>query len=657
MELEQAKKEIEKLSKELKEYSFKYYNSGTSSIRDEEYDQKEQKLKKLEELFPQLKLPDSPTIKINDGLKSDFKKIKHKSPMLSLSNIYSQKELESWYDSIIKKLPSLKPKIYCDLKIDGMAISLLYIEGKLQKAISRGDGETGEDLTKNVNYITSLPKKINYLLPFEIRGEIFFPKDKFEEFNQKQLKNNNKVYKNTRNSTVGIIRMKDTDISDRGLEILIYDMLEGSFSHNHSENMQKLRELGFLVNNQYCCSNDLKEIWSFYQTIEQKRETFPFDIDGVVCKVNQTSFRNILRADFKKPKWAIAYKFKSGQVKSKLLEIKDSVGRTGVITPVAILEAVQLLNTQVQKASLYNYQHINNLDIRIGDIVIIEKGGDIIPKIVGVDISQRKYFKPVIPPTNCPACNQLLKQSVTQVDIYCTNSSCSGIIQGNLEHFISKKGMNIEFLGKSTLKLFIENNLIATIPDIYELYTKKMEVAKLEGFGKKSIKNLFTSINESKKKELNKLIYSLGIPHIGEISAKQIAGLSKNIDGLIHIKREDLEKLENFGEIVIESALDWLSSNKSLLKELKKIGLASKNYQAVNQSLGTVVITGTLTLAREVFLEKLEKVGFKISNLITPKTTILIIGKGYENTTKFKKAQKLSIQILSEEQFQEQFSL
>ena len=656
MNEEIAKTTIYKLSQQLKEASQKYYQSGNSSLEDAEYDALEKQLRELENQYPHLKLPSSPTQKISDGLGTNFQRIQHQSPMLSLKNLYTKEELEKWHQSIQKKTKEKQPRLFCDLKIDGMAISIFYHSGELQQAITRGDGVVGEDLTKNIRLIESIPKTVSYQKDFEIRGEIFFPKDAFKVFNQKRKKENKPTYKNPRNATVGTVRMKDENISDRGLQILIYDILQGAFSENHQENITELSKLGFLTNQDYCLTDSLQKIWEYHQKIFTKRDGFPFGIDGIVCRVNQISQREILGADAKQPRWAVALKFESEQAESKLLKIENSIGRTGIITPVAWVEPVELLGTQVQKASLHNYTQIQKLNICKGDILVLEKGGDIIPKVVRVSQPNKNKIA-FIPPKDCPSCNSPLKKDDTKIDLFCINPNCAAIVLGKLEHFVSRKAMDIEFLGKSTLKRFYQKGWLKEVVDIYTLGEKKAELEKMEGFGEKSIQNLFTSIEQSKNKGLDKFIYALGIQHIGESYAKQLAQVSKTMNGFISLKKSNIEKLENFGEIVMDSVIQWLKENQVLLIKLQQIGLAQAEYQFVEKTLGTVVITGSLSLPRDEWKEKLENKGFKISSSVSTKTNILLVGniQQEKNTSKFKKAKELGIEILDEANFQDKF--
>jgi DNA ligase (NAD+) len=656
LEKEQAKKRIVEVTAILKNASEQYYKHGNSELSDAQYDNLEKELKILEQQFSELKQENSPTENINDGIDQDFKITTHKTSMLSLKNLYSKEELEKWYQNISQKTPT--PKIYCDLKVDGMAISLFYKKGDFATAITRGDGQIGEDLTRNIKQILSLPKKTSYKQDFEIRGEIFFPKTEFDKFNTERLKKNEPAYKNPRNATVGTVRMKNADISDRGLQIFIYDMLSGAFSHQHHQNLLQLKKLGFLSFENYCLSSDLDEIYAFHQKIMEKREHFPFQIDGIVCRVDDNNSRELLGSDSKSPKWAVALKFQSEQAESKLRYVENSVGRSGVITPVAWLEAVELLGTRVQKASLYNYQQIKKLNICDGDTLLIEKGGDIIPKVVAVNFSKRAAnASPILIPEHCPQCGSKLSFSDTKIDLYCNNKSCPAIILGQLAHYVSKKGMDIETLGISTIKKFLEKGWLQQIPDIYFLQSKQEEIANLEGFGEKSLQNLFSNIEQSKAKGLDKLIYAVGIPHIGENFSKQLAAASKNIDGLVNMERKVLEKLENFGEIVTCEVLQWIKQNKDLLLELKSQGLARQNYEAQTTSLGNVVITGTLSLSREVWKEKLEKKGFKVSAQVTQKTTILLAASRQEKGSKLVKARKLGIEIMEEEELKKKFQI
>lgn len=657
MEQKSAKSRIQELYSILKKASYKYYGRGNSNLTDAQYNALEKELKILEQNFPNFKQEDSPTQKINDGLDDDFITIKHKTSMLSLKNIYTKQELEKWYQAIIKKAPH--SPIYCDLKIDGMAISLFYKNGDFFQAITRGDGQTGENLTRNIAQITSLPKKLSYKKDFEIRGEIFFPKNAFEKFNQRKKEQGKEPYKNPRNATVGTVRMKNANISDRGLQIFIYDMLGGAFETNHHLNLKKLAELGFMVFEEYCLSNDLNIITAFHQKIEKKRKSFDFQIDGIVCRVDNINTRELLGSDSKSPKWAVALKFQSEQAQSKLKYIENSIGRSGVITPVAWLDPVELLGTRVQKASLYNYQQVQKLGIYNGDTLVIEKGGDIIPKVVGINLEKRIInASPILPPKTCPQCGINLMMSNTKIDLYCNNKSCAAIVLGNLAHYVSKKGMDIDTLGVNTIKKFFEKSWLNKISDIYFLKNKKQEIEKLEGFGDKSLENLFYSIEQSKKKELDKLIYAIGIPHIGENFSKQLATSAKNIIGLIGIKRESLEKLENFGEVVIDAVLEWVVQNKDLLLELKSHKVANKDYESLTISYkGNVVITGTLSLPREHWKKILEKNGFKVSSQVNQKTTILLTNFEENNSSKLKKAKKLGITTLEEKEFCQKYSI
>ena len=657
MEQEKAKKRIQELIGLLKEASNKYYKYGNSDLTDNQYDYLEKELKILESQFSDFKQVGSPTKNINDGLEEDFSIVEHKTAMLSLRNIYNKQELEKWQQSITKKVTNAL--IFCDLKIDGMAISLFYKNGEFTQAITRGDGQKGEDLTQNVRQILSLPKKLNYKKDFEVRGEIFFPKHAFKKFNQKRQQQGAEPYKNPRNATVGSVRSKNVNISSRGLQIFIYDMLEGSFGVNHHLNLSKLTEFGFLVFKDYCLSSDLNTIITFHQKIEKQRDSFPFQIDGIVCRVNDNSTRNLFGNDTKKPKWAVALKFQSEQAQTKLRYIEDSVGRSGIITPVAWLEPVELLGTRVQKASLYNYQQIKKLRIYSGDTLMIEKGGDIIPKVVFVCLENRlANTKLILPPKHCPQCSSDLKTSSTKIDLYCANKSCPAVVLGSLVHYVSKKGMDIETLGVNTIKIFFKKGWLKKISDIYLLQEKRQKIELLDGFGDKSLANLFINIEQSKKKELDKFIYAVGIPHIGERSSKQLAEIAKNIDGLIILKKEALEELENFGSIMVDATIEWIEQNKELLLELKNQGVVNKNYKPlVITHQGSIVITGTLSISRESFKAVLEKKGFKVSSQVNQKTRILLAGSKKENKNKLKKARQLGVAIMEEKEFCEKYQI
>lgn len=662
MNATQAEKQIQELTEKLFRYNREYYQEGGSSIDDNEYDLLMEQLEKLETEFPQFRFSTSPTQRVGGEATDDFDNVAHKHPMLSLANTYSKDELISWVESIQKKLPDEEIAFVCELKIDGLAISILYENGEFRQAITRGNGEVGDDVTANVKTIRSLPLKLQEPLSLEVRGEIYMARPQFEALNRERAKKEEGLLKNPRNAAAGSIRMKDPKtVAERKLDLFLYDVVDGQPENTHDKNLNAIQELNLPITPERKVCRTAEEIFAFCQQWEEKKEGLPFDIDGVVIKVDDLEQRQRIGVRSKSPRWATAWKFKAEKVSSLLLSVENSVGRTGNITPVANLEPVQLLGTEVKRATLHNYEQIERLEIHEGDTLYLEKGGEIIPKIVGVDYTKRKEkATPLQPPTECPVCDTPLNKLEDEVDLRCENQECPAIIEGRLQHFVSKKGMDIQSFGSALIQLFIREKLIRRIPDIYLLKEKKDALICLEGLGQKSVEKLTLAIEESKQKPLNQLIYSFGIRYIGEKAAKTLAQKVVTLEKFMELKEEDLDALPDFGAIMKPAVLNWVQdeSNQKLVEELRELGMAPASLEVEQGGQAfegkKVVITGTLSQPRNDWKKRLEVAGFQIVSAISKKTDYLLCG---ENAgSKLTKAQNLGIEVLTEEAMEELLS-
>ena len=652
---QEAKKKIEQLTQEINNYNEEYYNLGQSSINDDEYDILINQLSDLEKTYPDYAHPDSPTARVGGQPTEFFENVRHNHAMLSLSNLYNEQDLLDWVKRIQTGLDQKAFKAVCEVKIDGFAISIIYTDGEYSQAITRGNGEIGDDVTQNVKTIRNLPLTLPEKISLELRGEIFLTKERFEQINQQKSNSGTQTFKNPRNAAAGTIRMKNQkEVAQRGLNILIYDVVSGQPHENHSKNLDYLTTLGLPINSYRQVCNSAEEVFEFCNQWQKDKETLSFEIDGVVIKLESLPERELLGFTAKSPRWATAWKFKAEKVTSIINEIENSIGRTGILTPVANLEPVQLLGTEVKRATLHNYDQISKLDIRLGDTVFVEKGGDIIPKIVGVDYTKRlDQAEPITPPTNCPKCESTLLKPDGEIDLRCENESCPAILQGTLEHFVSKKGMDIQYLGNANIETFIQKGFIGNIVDIFKLATHKSELLKMEGFGEKSVDNLLSAIEESKKIPINQFIFALGIRHIGEKAAKVIATKVKSLEDFAALDHSTLEALPDFGPIMIDSLVNWLSKESSIatLKKLQETGLTPTPVE-LNEDQPfagkTIVLTGTLTVPRNQWKLKLERAGFNVASSVSKKTDYLLAGE--KAGSKLKKAKELGVVVVSEDQ-------
>ena len=664
MTVAEAKIEIERLSELIHQYNYSYYVETSSKISDFEFDTLLKKLQELEAEFPTLSSVNSPTKRVGADISKKFETVEHEYPMLSLSNTYSQEEIIEW-ENRIKKLVDGPIEYVCELKYDGVAIGIKYIDGQLNRALTRGDGEKGEDVTANVRTIQSIPLilKNDYPKDFEIRGEIFMPHAQFKRLNDERLENGEPLFANPRNTAAGSIKLLDSKIvSERGLDSFLYGIYASSLADNgHFESVQRAANWGFKIpkkQNRFIeKTTSIEGIMGFINFWNTERENLPFDIDGIVIKVNKYRQQKSLGFTAKSPRWAISYKFKANRVETILESVVYQVGRTGAITPVANLSPVSLGGTTVKRASLHNADQIQKLDLNIGDTVFLEKGGEIIPKIVGVNIEKRKTGTiPIIFIENCPECQTKLIRLEGEAHHYCPNEQdCPPQVKGKIEHFISKKALDIDGLGSETIDLLHTKNLVKNPADLYDLTFEQL--INLDRMAEKSAKNLILGIENSKKSTFERILFGLGIRFVGETVAKKLAKQFITIDKLQHAELNELVETEEIGEKIAVSVQAYFKdeNNLNLIKRLKNNGLRFEleEKEMLSSILidKIVVVSGTFTtFSREELKELIEKNGGKNASSISSKTTYLLAGENM-GPAKLKQATSLKVQILSEDEF------
>lgn len=664
---EEAKSKISSLTSTINQHNYNYYVLSNPTITDYDFDILLEELIKLESEFPDLAQENSPTKRVGGEVTKEFETVKHKYPMLSLGNSYSKEEITD-FETRIKKLVEDEIEYVCELKYDGVAIGITYVDGKLTRALTRGDGTQGDDITTNVKTIKSIPLQLHgtdYPKEFEIRGEIFLPKDVFEELNKEREEIGEQLYANARNTASGTIKMQDSAVvAQRKLDSYLYFVLgENLPFKTHFESIEMAGKWGFKVpqvKNKYIkkCKN-IDEIFEFINYWDKERNNLNFDIDGIVIKVNSYRQQEEMGFTAKSPKWAIAYKFKAEKVKTKLLEITYQVGRTGAITPVANLEPVLLAGTTVKRASLHNADQIEKLDIREGDWVFVEKGGEIIPKIVGVEASQRDIFsQPTQYITHCPECNTKLERTEGDAKHYCPNEwGCPPQIKGKMQHFISRKAMNIDGLGEETIEQLFNEGLVKNIGDLYTL--TKEQLLPLERMAEKSVNNLLQGLTDSKKVPFERVLFAIGIRFVGETVAKKLAKHFKNIDAIMHASFEELIAADEIGDKIAESIIQYFAveQNLKLIEELKNIGLqfslSETQLQNTSDKLAglTFVVSGVFSLfSRDELKELIEQNGGKVSGSISKKTSYIVAGENM-GPSKLEKATELGVAIIDEHTF------
>lgn len=660
---QQAKEKINSLTDSINHYNYLYYQKHTSEIPDFEFDMLLKELESLEATYPQLKREDSPTQRIGGTITKEFKTVVHKYPMLSLSNTYSDQELFD-FDTRIRKSIGDQFEYVCELKYDGVAVSITYENGVLKTAATRGDGVKGDEITTNAKTIRTLPLKIkaeNVAPLFEVRGEVFLGSDVFLAINKDREENAEPLLANPRNAASGTIKMQDSSIvASRKLDCYIYGLLGTDLSvKSHSEALDLLKSWGFNVPDHFKVCKTIYEVKDYIDKWEKKRFELPLGTDGIVIKVNSYRQQADLGNTAKSPRWAIAYKYKAESTFTILENIEFNVGRTGAVTPVAILHPVHLGGTVVKRASLHNANEINRLDIRIGDTVFVEKGGEIIPKITGVDISKRNSnASPITYINSCPACATPLKRKEGEAVHYCPNErGCPPQIKGRIEHFIQRKSLNIEGLGPETIDQLFVKGLVKDPSDLY--YLKLENWLSLDRFGEKSAKNILRSLENSKNVPFRNVLFGLGIRYVGATVAEKLALHFKNIDNLKSARFEELQGVSEIGERIAESVCDYFKNPEHFqyIERLRTAGLQMEEQEVINVLESTIlegktfVISGVFqNFGREELKDKILKNGGKVLSSISGKLDYVLAGENM-GPAKLEKAKKLGIPILSEEEF------
>ena len=649
----------------INEADYNYHTLDNPTITDQEYDKYLRELFEIEEMHPEWIREDSPTQHAGGKIIEGFEKVTHKIPMMSLSDVFSEEELIS-FDERIKK-EGITPEYMCELKIDGLSVSLLYEKGKLVRAATRGDGTVGEDITHNVKTIKVIPLKLKEEVDIEVRGEIFMNKKTLEKLNEERKAKGEPLLQNCRNAAAGSIRQLDSKVAaKRKLDNFIYHLpnpLDYSIE-THSEAIDYMKRLGFKTNPNNRLVSSMKEVLEFIEEKGKIRESLPYDIDGVVIKVNNIRQQQKLGYTAKYPKWATAYKFPAKEVLTKLKDIIFTVGRTGQITPNAVLEPVIVAGSTISRATLHNEDYVKEKDLKIGDIVSIRKAGDVIPEVVERKEERRtgeeKDFEMI---TECPMCHTTLVKKEGQVDYFCPNKKCPARNIEGLIHFVSRDAMNIDGLGERIMEDFYNFGFIGNIADIYCLKSHEQDLIRLEGFGEKSVYNLLEAIEKSKENSLERLIFALGIPHVGVKTAKILATNFQTIDNLEKASMECLVEIPDIGDIIAKSIIAYFEDNhnKSIIDELKELGIntkttSMKKVEKNEEFTGkTFVLTGSLEIfSRDEAKEKIESLGGKTVDSVSKKTSVVIVGKN--PGSKYQKAQTLNIPIWTEEEFQDKIN-
>ncbi|MFM2299071.1 MAG: NAD-dependent ligase LigA [Bacteroidota bacterium] len=661
MESQEAHAKIIALSQELKDHNYRYYVLAEPVISDQQFDLKLKELEALEKAFPQFALPDSPTQIVGGGLLDEFKTVPHKRRMMSLGNTYSEEELLEFDERVRKSLGVDQVEYVCELKIDGLAISLFYENGQLVQAVTRGDGFQGDDVTENVKTIRSVTQTLhgNFPASFEIRGEIFMHRKGFERLNQQRQAQGEAPYANPRNVASGSLKIKDAqEVARRPLDITLYHFLadQNPFS-THSESLTQAKSWGIKTADHSETCQSIQSVFDFLKRWNVARHDLGFDTDGVVIKVNSLRYQEELGFTAKVPRWAIAYKFQTETATSKLLGITYQVGRTGAITPVAELQPVALLGTTVKRASLHNANEIERLDVRVGDTVFVEKGGEIIPKIVGVDFSRRpENSVPHQYITHCPECNGPLHRTEGEAQHYCINTEeCPPQAIGKIEHFVGRKAMDIQSIGSEMAETLYRNGLVKDLADLYDLQFE--QVLALDRVGEKTAMNLIDGINASKSQPFERVLFGLGIRYVGETVAKKLAQSMGNIDAIIDANEETLIAIDEIGERIAESVVQYFAEAKHRLG-IERMKAAGLTFTAVQkESLGsglsgkTLVISGVFAKhSRDEIKAMIEAHGGKVGSGVTGKTDYLVAGDGI-GPSKLEKATQLGVNIIDEDTF------
>ena len=657
------KERIEELRRLLHEYNIRYYIYNDPIITDLEFDSLMNELQKLEQRHPELYDANSPTQRVGSDLNGNFEQVEHKYPMLSLSNTYNEQDVASWYDSVCRGLDGENFDVCCEIKFDGLSISLIYIDGKLIRGVTRGDGVHGDDVTTNVRTIRSIPLVLqpgDYPREFEIRGEVLMPWNVFDHLNKERELAEEPLFANPRNAASGTLKSLSSKlVASRHLDSYLYYLLgENLPCDGHFENMQKAAEWGFKISDAMRKVSSLDEIYDYIKYWDVERKNLPVATDGIVLKVNSQRQQRLLGYTAKSPRWAIAYKFKAERACTKLTDIKYQVGRTGQITPVACLDEVQISGTSVKRATLNNEDFIKKMDLHIGDYVYVEKGGEIIPKIVGVAYDKRDaHILPATFITHCPECGTELIRYNGEAAYYCPNDSgCPPQIKGRIEHFIARKAMNIDSIGPETVDEYYRRGLLRNFADLYDI---TVEDINGDGNRERSAKKIVNGIEASKSVSFERVVFALGIRFVGETSAKLLARYFKNMDALMGATEEELKAVDGIGDVMARSVIDYFASheNRKIIERLKHYGLRMSIEESSEENTTdklngmSIVISGVFaTHTRDEYKMIIERNGGKNVSSISAKTTFVLAGDKM-GPAKLQKAEKLGVRIIDEETF------
>jgi DNA ligase (NAD+) len=654
-------KQVQELRDALRHHEYKYYVENNPEISDYEFDRMMSELKKIEEKHPELITSDSPTQRVGELPVEGFPSATHRWPMISLDNAYNFEELDAFHERVVKIVGNRPIEYVAELKIDGTSVAIIYQNGNLARSVTRGDGTRGDVVTTNIRTIRSVPlslpdewKNVEY---FEARGEVYFSRKKFQELNESLIDNGYEPFANARNSAAGSLRLKDPkQAATRNLDVFVYSLLPENLATNHWESLQILKNAGFKVNPNVVLCHSLDEVKKFCEKMEEKRESLDYEIDGVVVKVNDFRLRQNLGFTSKFPRWAIAVKFQAKQATTKIVDIRVQVGRTGALTPVAVMEPISLGGTTIVHATLHNEDEIKRKDIRIGDYVLIERGGDVIPKVVKVieskrDANVRKFRMP----KNCPVCGSEVTRIEGEAVSRCTNLSCPAKLRESLRHFAARKAMNIEGLGDKLVDQLLARGMVKDFVSIYEL--KLEELIELDRFGEKSAENLLQQIENSKNRTLEQQLFALGIRFVGETVAKILMDHYSSIDEIAKASAEELQNISGIGERIALSIAEFFSieENLQLIERLKKHGLfrpqtQKKKVKGTKLAGLTFVITGTLEqFSRDQAKAAIEQAGGKVTSSVSKRTDYLVCGE--EAGSKLENAKKLGVKVLNEKDF------
>ena len=657
------KQRIEQLRKELHEHNYRYYVLNQPTIGDQEFDFMMKELQELEARHPELYDANSPSQRVGSDLQSEFRQVKHRYPMLSLANTYSEQDVRDWYESVKKGLAGEDFEVCCEMKYDGLSISLTYVDGALTQAVTRGDGVQGDDVTTNVKTIRSIPLVLpgtGYPHEFEIRGEILMPWSSFEHLNKEREAAEEPLFANPRNAASGTLKSLDSHVvAQRQLDAYLYYLLGESLpADGHFENLEAARSWGFKISEGMRKAHSVEEVMDFINYWDQERKNLPVATDGIVLKVNSLRQQRSLGYTAKSPRWAIAYKFKAERECTRLLEVTYQVGRTGAVTPVANMEPVQLAGTTVKRATLNNEDFIRSFDLHIGDMVYVEKGGEIIPKIVGVNIDERPIIaQPVQFIKKCPECGAPLVRYEGEAAWYCPNDAgCPPQIKGRIEHFIARKAMNIDSLGPETVDEYYRRGIVKNVADLYSI-----DVQQINGDGSrtKSAQRIVNGIQKSKEVPFERVVFALGIRFVGETTARLLARHFKSLDALMAAGLEDLQEVEGVGEVMAKSIIAYFHNEENLriVNRLREVGLqmqlSESQTAATSDKLAgqSIVISGVFTHhSRDEYKLIIEQNGGKNVGSISGKTSFILAGDNM-GPSKLEKAQKLGIKIMNEDEF------